>query len=76
MIDNFNFKTGKPASKTRVQHRRILERLGPEPDLSLRSMTGYGLSDVEIAKYYGITPASVRRLKSILAIEDYEKPRD
>ena len=76
MIDNFNFKTGKPGPKKRVQHRRILERFGPEPDLSLRSMTGYGLNDVEIGKYYGISSASVRRLKSVLAVEDRSKSRD
>lgn len=76
MIDGLKFKTGNPEPKAREQHRRILERLGPEPDNSLRSMTGYGLSDEEIARYYGITSASVRRLKCVLAVGDYAKARD
>ena len=70
MIDRFEITTIPPEPEAREKHRRVLEKLGPEPDQSLRAMTGYGLSDEEIAKYYGISYASVRRLKSVLAVED------
>ena len=76
MIDRFEITTRPPKPKAREKHRRIFDKLGPEPDQSLRSMTGYGLSDEEIAKYYGITCASVRRLKGVLAVKDYTRTRD
>jgi hypothetical protein len=70
MIDRFKIKAGTPKPEAQEIHRRICDKLGPEPDQSLRAMTGYGLSDEEIAKYYGISYASLRRLKSVLAVED------
>lgn len=76
MIDRFKTKAGTPKPKAQEKHRRILEKLGPEPHQSLRAMTDYGLSDEEIAKYYGISYASVRRLKSVLAVEDQARSRD
>ncbi|TCO73034.1 antitoxin Xre-like helix-turn-helix domain-containing protein [Rhodovulum euryhalinum] len=49
-------------------HELILGKLGPMPDAALRAMAGYGLSDQEMARYFGVTPSSLRRLKRSLNV--------
>ncbi|TCP42439.1 antitoxin Xre-like helix-turn-helix domain-containing protein [Rhodovulum marinum] len=49
-------------------HRLIRGKLGPVPDAALRAMAGYGLSDHEMARYFGVTPSSLRRIKRSLNI--------
>ena len=45
--------------------KKITEKLGPMPRESLQAMTGYGLNDVEIARYYGIDADAISRLRHI-----------
>jgi len=52
------------------EHRLIVGKLGPAPGASLRAMVGYGLSEKEIGRYFGVTPSSVRRLKRTLDIDE------
>ncbi|GAA0285013.1 antitoxin Xre-like helix-turn-helix domain-containing protein [Rhodovulum strictum] len=49
-------------------HELILGKLGPVPGEALRAMSGYGLSDQEMARYFGVTPSSLRRLKRSLNV--------
>ena len=44
-------------------------KLGPEPASSLEAMIGYGLDEVDIARYYGVTPSTIRRLVEHYAID-------
>lgn len=46
----------------------ITRKLGNMPDVALRSMRDYGLSDLDIARYYGLTLASVRRLSQLFSV--------
>ena len=43
----------------------VFEKLGPYPERSLAAMVAYGLNDTEIARYYSISPSSVRRLRLV-----------
>ncbi|HDR29805.1 hypothetical protein [Rhodovulum sp.] len=66
-------KTSKPGARPLCRaclddHALILGKLGPMPDATLRAMTGYGLSDQEMARYFGMTPSSLRRLKRSLNV--------
>lgn len=49
-------------------HDLIRAKLGPMPDAALRAMAGYGLSEQEVARYFGVTPSSLRRLKRSLNV--------
>ena len=51
------------------QHRLIRQKLGPTPAASLEALYGYGLSDREVGRYYGITPSSIRRLSRTLDVD-------
>ncbi|MEI4196847.1 hypothetical protein [Roseovarius sp. E0-M6] len=42
----------------------IAEMLGDMPRASLSAMVDYGLSDSEIGKYYGLSSATIRRLRT------------
>ena len=46
----------------------VYERLGPHPKRSLAAMVAYGLNDSEIARYYSISPSSVRRLRLVFRV--------
>ncbi|WP_366658553.1 hypothetical protein [Fodinicurvata sp. EGI_FJ10296] len=46
----------------------ITRKLGNMPDVALRAMRDYGLSDLDIARYYGLTLASVRRLSQLFSV--------
>lgn len=48
--------------------RCISEKLGDDPSGMLHAMREYGLTDREVARYYGITPSSVRRLEHYFGI--------
>lgn len=48
------------------QHRLILRKLGPTPARALAAMKDYGLTDTEIARYYGVTPSTLRRIEIVL----------
>ncbi|MGC9418462.1 MAG: hypothetical protein ACP5EN_05750 [Rhodovulum sp.] len=61
-------RTRTPCRASLEGHRLIRGKLGPVPDASLRAMAGYGLSDHEMARYFGVTPSSLRRLKRSLNI--------
>ena len=52
-------------------HARIIEKLGPLPGESLRAMTGYGMNDREIARYYGLTKSTVKRLRRTLPVQGH-----
>lgn len=52
------------------QHRVVTEKLGPVPAESLRAMTDYGLTNREIARYFGLTVSSVSRLRRVLRVAD------
>ena len=49
--------------------KMIRRKLGPAPVESLEALYGYGLSDREVGRYFGITPSSVRRLNRTLDID-------
>ncbi len=63
MLDNQFRRVTRPSPQVRGQHKLILDKLGRLPDLSLRAMQDYGLSDQEIGRYFEVTPSSVRRLR-------------
>ncbi|WP_101068539.1 hypothetical protein [Roseovarius salinarum] len=48
------------------RRRRLAEKLGPAPAATLRAMTDYGLTDREIARYFGLTPSTAARLRRAL----------
>lgn len=50
------------------RHDRIIEKLGPCPGDALSAMAGYGMNDREIARYYGLTRSTVKRLRRILPV--------
>ena len=52
-----------PPSK---QHSKILNKFGPLPGEALCAMAGYGMNDSEIARYYGVTKSTVKRLRRAL----------
>ena len=41
------------------------DKLGDEPGAALHALRDYGLNDHEIGRYYGYTPATVRRLRHL-----------
>jgi hypothetical protein len=47
-------------------HRKIINKFGPLPGDALRAMAGYGMNDGEIARYYGVTRSTVKRLRRTL----------
>ena len=52
------------------QHRIVTKKLGPVPADSLQAMTDYGLTNREIARYFGLSVSSVSRLKRVLHVAD------
>lgn len=44
----------------------IVSKLGRVPDLALRALDDYGLTDQDIGRYFAVTPSSVRRLRRAL----------
>lgn len=50
------------------RHARITEKLGLCPAESLHAMAGYGMSDHEIARYFGLTKSTVKRLRRTLPL--------
>ena len=68
------YKSVAGISETRVaQHQTILRKVGPMPRRSLAALHDYGLDDADIARYLGLTCASVRRLCRTLGV-DHDKP--
>ncbi|WP_306152702.1 helix-turn-helix domain-containing protein [Roseovarius sp. MMSF_3281] len=51
------------------RHVRITEKLGPCPGEALRAMAAYGMNDREIARYYGLTRSTVKRLRRALPVQ-------
>ena len=55
------------ARKSPHQHdatlRKMTEHMGPDPGASLAAMVDLGLSDIEIGRYYRISPATITRLR-------------
>lgn len=63
----FDLPPDVPAATQRLRRPRSIYRiLGPMPVAALEAMQGYGLDDGEIGRYYGVTPATVRRLRRVL----------
>ncbi|MEZ5911012.1 MAG: hypothetical protein R3D84_01325 [Paracoccaceae bacterium] len=48
------------------RHSGPLDRLGPMPREALKALQAYGMDDDDIGRYYGVSAASVRRLKRVL----------
>ena len=63
------------SQRTLLQHKLILSKLGPMPGRTLGAMDGYGLNDREIGVYFGVSSASVRRLRKALCARDTVKVR-
>ncbi|WP_343079692.1 hypothetical protein [Ostreiculturibacter nitratireducens] len=63
-----------PGSRLPRPHHGLRAKLGPMPGASLRAMDAYGLSDREIAHYYGLTPSTVRRLRRALMAHCVARP--
>ena len=47
-----------------TEAKSIAEMLGQMPRASLSAMVDYGLSDTEIGKYYGLSSATITRLRT------------
>ena len=63
------FTTGGRVTATGIeQHRIILTKIGPMPRRALAALHDYGLEDEEIARYLGMTCASLRRLERTLGL--------
>lgn len=58
-------------SDRRRTGRRIARTLGHDPETALRAMRDFGLCDREIARYYEVTPSTVRRLERYFGIDQY-----
>ena len=67
MTDRIRDTLAKPLFPGK-HHVRIIEKLGPCPGEALSAMAGYGMSDHEIARYYGLTRSTVKRLRRILPV--------
>ena len=64
------YKAAGGISATRIaQHQTILRKVGPMPRRSLAALQDYGLDDADIARYLGLTCASVRRLCRTLGVD-------
>lgn len=55
---------GQAPSLTMQDAHRVLEALGPMPGEALAAMVDYGLSDVEIARYYDLSPELIATLSA------------
>lgn len=62
MSHRFSVKDQLPAFDI-YEARRVVEALGPMPREALTAMVGYGLSDVEISRYFNIAPVTVATLR-------------
>lgn len=68
-VTRTRFTTGGRLSATQIeQHRMILRKIGPMPRRALAALHEYGLEDEEIARYLGMTCASLRRLERTLGL--------
>ncbi len=65
-----------PPSQAGRGHGLLARKLGPMPADSLRAMRDYGLGDAEIARYYGMTPASVARCRRLFCAGAPERRGD
>lgn len=63
----FTVKPPPGAGRPETPHS-VTRKLGDMPDAALRALRDYGLSDAEIARYHGLSPASVRRLCRLLSV--------
>ena len=57
-----------PKSHPSKAHAKILNKFGPLPGEALRAMSGYGMNDTEIARYFGVTRSTVKRLRRTLPV--------
>ncbi|MGI1664006.1 hypothetical protein ACRDNQ_17340 [Palleronia sp. KMU-117] len=57
---------GNVTNATHAHHAYILQRIGPMPRRTLAALEDYGLDDVEIARYLGLSGASLGRLRRTL----------
>lgn len=55
---------GQAPSLTTQDAYRVLDALGPMPGPTLAAMVDYGLSDAEIACYYGLSPEVITTLRA------------
>ncbi|MFO7759676.1 MAG: hypothetical protein R6V26_14585 [Roseovarius sp.] len=55
---------GEAPSLTMQDAHRVLDALGPMPGEALAAMVDYGLSDAEIARYYGLSSELVATLRA------------
>ncbi|TVS00970.1 MAG: hypothetical protein EA407_13515 [Rhodobacteraceae bacterium] len=51
---------------------RVLQALGPMPAEALAAMVDYGLSDIEIGRYYGLPHDMITTLREHWKIADEE----
>ncbi|SIO05031.1 hypothetical protein SAMN05444722_0238 [Rhodovulum sp. ES.010] len=61
--------TSRAMCRTASGARKLIRgKLGPAPGATLQAMSGYGLSESDLARYFGVTPSSIRRLKRSLNV--------
>jgi len=57
-----------PKSPPSKAHAKILNKFGALPGEALRAMSDYGMNDTEIARYFGVTQSTVKRLRRTLPV--------
>jgi hypothetical protein len=70
MAQTSNVTIGNRSASSIAAHQTIVRKLGPMPRRSLAALQDYGLDDADIARYLGLTCASVRRLCRTLGVDD------
>jgi hypothetical protein len=59
-----------------THHAYILRKIGPMPRRALTALQDYGLDDDEIARYLGLSCASLGRLRRTLGVRRAGPPPD
>ncbi|GGC21304.1 hypothetical protein GCM10011363_42430 [Marivita lacus] len=69
MPHHFSCKDRLPALRA-DDMKLVMEAMGPMPRKALTAMVDYGLSDVEISRYYSVPLAAVTSLRHHFGIAD------